>query len=95
MTCAKNGKTDHCHCNRFGKDLSIRHKGRADIEKHLETKEHIVNCKKVAGTKTFDQLFSGSVFKFAVFTRNFFVLFPGAHIFVLIEHFIRKQKNRT
>lgn len=72
ITSAKNGKKDYCHCTHCGKDLSIHHKGRVDIEKHLKTKEHITNCKKVAGTQTLDKLFNGMIVKFSVFLSSFF-----------------------
>lgn len=74
ITSAKNGKKDHCHCNHCEKDLSIRHKGRADIEKHVKTNEHIANCKKKAGTPTLIQMFSGRIFKLQ-FTHSFYLLF--------------------
>lgn len=62
FTSAKNGKKDHCHCKPCGKDLSIFHKGKTDIANHIKTKDHIANCKKVAGTQTLDKLFNGRVF---------------------------------
>lgn len=77
ITSAKNGKTNYCHCTHCGKDLSIKHKGRADIEKHLKTKEHIANTIKVAGTLTLDKLFSGNSLQFSMFTR------------ILSNHFLR------
>lgn len=51
FTAAKNGKTDYCHCNLCDKDISIRHKGKTDIENHMKTTDHNRNSKKVAGTQ--------------------------------------------
>lgn len=80
ITKAKNGKKDYCYCNPCNKDLSIHHKGKADIEKHIGTKEHQANCKKVAGTPTLHKLFNSKAF-------NFLCLFTVVHYFFLTPIF--------
>lgn len=70
---AKNRKKDHFHCIPCGKDLSLFHKGKKDIETHMKRADHQANCKKSAGTKTITQLFSGKI-KFKALNSFFFVI---------------------
>lgn len=62
ITAAKNGKPDHFHCTHCRKDLSLHHKGRKDIESHIQTNEHQKNVKSIAGTPTLDRLFNGEAY---------------------------------
>lgn len=82
ITSAKNGKKDHFHCKPCAKDLSLYHKGKADIDKHIITKDHIANCKKVAGTPTLDKLFSGIYLIFFFVSTHSFLLFYLRLIFL-------------
>lgn len=59
ITAAKNGKKDHCHCVPCKKDISIFHKGKKDIENHVNTKDHKGNVNKSAGTLTLTSHFNG------------------------------------
>lgn len=78
FTAAKNGKKDHCHCVPCNKDLSIYHKGKKDIEKHLNTNEHKSNCLKIANTKSLPSLFNGK------FISRIFLFFCASHFISFI-----------
>lgn len=78
FTAAKSGKKDHCRCVPCNKDLSIYHKGKKDIEKHMNTNEHKSNCTKIAGTKPLPNLFNGKLIS------RTFLFFGVPHLILFI-----------
>lgn len=67
---AKNGKRDHCFCTHCNKDISIHHKGKKDIEKHISTNEHSKNVSKSVKTKPLTVHFNGLYYKKIFIEKN-------------------------
>lgn len=60
---AKNRRTDHCRCTVCDKDISIRYKGRKDIETHLGSHDHKRKSNDIAGVQPLTDHFKGKSHK--------------------------------